>query len=397
MAPVTTPLMSALAAKTLFSAAPTIEEEPETMDEDCEPADTASAEVQEQPHNEGAFQQEPVMAVVQGEGPMQPTVAEDDERSEEEGTTDEEANSQLPTALPSSSDDVTSMQSQTSEQQERARDVADRESTPPARNAPTEQLTEGSGNAAEEFAAKPTAAPGTPVAQQPDQVQQEFSFAAARRAFPRTPASAVRRSRLEADDAPTPIRNPLRIATPARLAYPTIPTASSLTPAFFQPQCSLAPRRQHVNKSEALYLPSSMHAVIHVHAHRGGATQTGTCTSASFSCRLVRDTSSMQIAAKCQMRVCPHRARPRVGHSEIRGLLQDPHAPSPAQTATLGSRNALSPMRARPAMRAGRGQAHVPFFFPSHPLSCGRDVVPRHLFNFFPPHPLSCGRDVVPR
>ncbi|CAL8471850.1 g11392 [Coccomyxa elongata] len=268
VAPMTTPLMSALAAKTLFSAAPTIEEEPEAMDEDCEPAETASVEVQEQPHKEAAIQQEPEKAIVQGEGPVQPTVAEDQERSQEEGSTDEEANPQLPTALPSRSDDVTSMQSQTSEQQERACDVPDRDSSPPAPDAPTEQLTEASGNAAEELPTEPTAAPGTPVAQQPDQVQQEFSFAAARRVFPRTPASAVRRSRPEADDAPTPIRNPLRIATPAR-------------------------------------------------------------------------------------------ARPRVGHSEIRGLLQDPHAPSPGQAAALGSRNALSPMRARPSMRAGLGQAQL--------------------------------------
>lgn len=58
---------------------------------------------------------------------------------------------------------------------------------------------------------------GNIVAQQEGSPMQQLS-AAPRRAFPpRTPASAVRRSRLESDDAPTPIRNPLRIATPARL------------------------------------------------------------------------------------------------------------------------------------------------------------------------------------
>ncbi|BDA47696.1 hypothetical protein COCOBI_10-5470 [Coccomyxa sp. Obi] len=260
VAPMATPLMSALAAKTLFSAGPTIEEEPEAMDQDCEPVKTASAEVQEQPHKEVAIQQEPGNAAVQGEGPVQPTVTENPERSQMEDSQDEDANPEQP----SSSDDATSMQSQTSAQQEHARNLADTDSTPPAADVPTEQQTEAS----EEFAAQLTAAPGTPVVQQPDQAQQDFSFAAARRAFPRTPASAVRRSRPEADDAPTPIRNPLRIATPAR-------------------------------------------------------------------------------------------ARPRVGHSEIRSLLQDPHAPSPAQAAALGSRNALSPMRARPSMRAGLGQAQL--------------------------------------
>ena len=53
------------------------------------------------------------------------------------------------------------------------------------------------------------------------------------------------------------------------------------------------------------------------------------------------------------------RARPRVGMTEMRSLLQDPHAPSPAKAAAMGSRNALSPMRAAPKMRTGLGHAQV--------------------------------------
>lgn len=48
-----------------------------------------------------------------------------------------------------------------------------------------------------------------------------------------------------------------------------------------------------------------------------------------------------------------------MGMSEMRSLLQDPHAPSPAQAAAMGSRNALSPMRARPRMHNSLGHAQV--------------------------------------
>ena len=218
VAPMTAPLMSALAAKTLFSAAPVIVEEPEDMEQDCEPVETASSGVQEL----GAIQQEPGNASVHCEGPVQPSITVNQERSPEESSKDVEDNLQPQTALPSSSHDATSMQSQRSAEQEPSCSVAHTDSTPPATDGTTGPPTEASDDAAGD------AAPGTPMAQQPDQAQQEFSFAAAHRAFPRTPASAVRRSRLEADDAPTPIRNPLRIATPARSAF-------FLSLAFYRP------------------------------------------------------------------------------------------------------------------------------------------------------------------
>ena len=48
-----------------------------------------------------------------------------------------------------------------------------------------------------------------------------------------------------------------------------------------------------------------------------------------------------------------------MGRAELRSLLRDPHAPSPAQAAQLGSRAALSPMRARPFLRGSLGHAQV--------------------------------------
>lgn len=45
---------------------------------------------------------------------------------------------------------------------------------------------------------------------------EEPESCAPRRAYPKTPLSAVRRSRISEIDEPTPIRNPMRIPTPAR-------------------------------------------------------------------------------------------------------------------------------------------------------------------------------------
>lgn len=240
VAPMTTPLMSAMAAKTLFSAPSVIEEEPETMDEDSEAVETASAEVQEQPHKESAIQNEPT---------VQRTAAEDRELSEE-GSQNAEAKLQQPTALASISDDASTMQS--SAHQEPLCNIADSDSTPPAADAATDKMTEDAAG---------DVAPGTPVVQQPDQAQQEFSFAAARRGFPRTPASAVRRSRPEADDAPTPICNPLRIATPARSAHPTSSTPYSLTPvSFWLKMCMPCSMPTPMSHSEAPCLTCAMHA-----------------------------------------------------------------------------------------------------------------------------------------
>ena len=53
------------------------------------------------------------------------------------------------------------------------------------------------------------------------------------------------------------------------------------------------------------------------------------------------------------------RQRPAVGRSELKGLLGDAGAPSPGQAAQLGSRNALSPMRAAPKLRSNLGHAQV--------------------------------------
>lgn len=53
-----------------------------------------------------------------------------------------------------------------------------------------------------------------------------------------------------------------------------------------------------------------------------------------------------------------------VGRAELRSLLADPHAPSPAQAAQLGSRAALSPMRARPGLRGLSGHAQVRSLWP---------------------------------
>lgn len=48
-----------------------------------------------------------------------------------------------------------------------------------------------------------------------------------------------------------------------------------------------------------------------------------------------------------------------MGKSEIKGLLEDPHAPSPLQASQLGSRNALSPMRASLKLRGNLGHVQV--------------------------------------
>jgi hypothetical protein len=56
----------------------------------------------------------------------------------------------------------------------------------------------------------------------------------------------------------------------------------------------------------------------------------------------------------------PRRQRPPVGRAELRGLLGDAHAPSPAEAAARGSRAALSPMRATQRLRGSLGHAQVP-------------------------------------
>ena len=48
-----------------------------------------------------------------------------------------------------------------------------------------------------------------------------------------------------------------------------------------------------------------------------------------------------------------------MGRAELKGLLEDAHAPTPEQAAKLGSRAALSPMRARPALHSSLGHAQV--------------------------------------
>ena len=166
----TAPMLSAFAAKNLFSAAPVVEEE---LEEDP---------VANEQH--------------------QPAAQNNDETT------------LLTSATAITADDTATVQGQ-SRNQEQTSGVAHSDGTPAA-VAPGQEPAEDAEESvnAEEIAEGSGAAPGSPVAQQAPLTQQDF--AAARRAFPRTPASAVRRSRLEADDAPTPIRNPIRIATPAR-------------------------------------------------------------------------------------------------------------------------------------------------------------------------------------
>ena len=164
----TAPLLSALAAKNLFSAAPAIEEEPEEA-----PAADHQLQTEVQNNDEAALQTPAAVITEDGIATFQSQPNEQSDVAHSDGTS--------ATATPG---------------QEPTEDAE--EST-----TESEEITEGSG-----------AAPGSPAAQfAPLSLQ---GFAAARRAFPRTPASAVRRSRLEADDAPTPIRNPLRVATPVR-------------------------------------------------------------------------------------------------------------------------------------------------------------------------------------
>ena len=54
-----------------------------------------------------------------------------------------------------------------------------------------------------------------------------------------------------------------------------------------------------------------------------------------------------------------HRGKPPVGKNEMRSLLIGPNAPNPAQLATLGSRDALSPRRATALMRQTLGHTEV--------------------------------------
>lgn len=177
----TAPLLSALAAKNLFSAAPVIEEAPEeAMDQDTEPEQPAIRVEQDQPDAQDTSIAEALLQPATG----QPTNVH-----------------------------MTTVQRQSSAQ-EHTGDAAV-ESGPE----PNEDVGECAADAAN-MTEVSSEDPCSPVTQHAVLSQQEF--AAARRAFPRTPASAVRRSRPEADDAPTPIRNPLRIATPARYSTPIL-------------------------------------------------------------------------------------------------------------------------------------------------------------------------------
>lgn len=68
-----------------------------------------------------------------------------------------------------------------------------------------------------------SATPDKGSSQEPEALKSPDS-SAPRRAFPKTPMSAVRRSRVSEHDEPTPIRNPMRIATPARYALSAVTT-----------------------------------------------------------------------------------------------------------------------------------------------------------------------------
>lgn len=165
----TAPLLSALAAKNLFSVAPAIEEEPEEA-----PAADDQLQTEVQNNDEAALRTPAAVITEDGSATFQSPPNEQSDVAHSDGTPAAAAPGLEPTT-----------------------EDAEESTTE------SEEITEGSG-----------AAPGSPAAQFAPLSQQDF--AAARRAFPRTPASAVRRSRLEADDAPTPIRNPLRVATPVR-------------------------------------------------------------------------------------------------------------------------------------------------------------------------------------